>query len=82
MKFRAVALLIALTLALLAGPFAAGGQTPGNVRRVGIIHQGGPDEGVVDRLRQGLRELGLEEGKNKAVEEAARDLERGNVDLI
>jgi putative ABC transport system substrate-binding protein len=48
---------------------------------------------VVDGLRQGLRELGLEDGKTivldirptsdlKAVEEAARDLERGKVDLI
>jgi putative ABC transport system substrate-binding protein len=49
---------------------------------------------VVDGLRQGLRELGLEEGKHlvldireidgdpKAAEEAARDLERGKVDLI
>jgi putative ABC transport system substrate-binding protein len=49
---------------------------------------------LVDGLRQGLRELGLEEGKRivldirdtkgdlKGVEEAARDLERGKVDLI
>jgi putative ABC transport system substrate-binding protein len=82
-----------LVVAVLAAPLAAEGQTPGNVRRVGIIHQGGPYEVLVDGLRQGLRELGLEEGKNlivdiratsdlKAVEEAARDLERGNVDLI
>jgi putative ABC transport system substrate-binding protein len=49
---------------------------------------------VVDGLRQGLRELGLEEGKplvldvretpadHKAAEAAASDLERGNVDLL
>jgi ABC-type uncharacterized transport system substrate-binding protein len=49
---------------------------------------------VVDGLRQGLRELGLEEGKHvvldireikddiNAAEEAARALERGKVDLI
>jgi ABC-type uncharacterized transport system substrate-binding protein len=49
---------------------------------------------LVDGLRQGLRELGLKEGKHivldirdtkgdlKGVEEAARDIERGKVDLI
>jgi putative ABC transport system substrate-binding protein len=84
---------VALMLGLLAAPYAAGGQTPGKVYRVGIIHLGGPYHVLVDGLRQGLRELGLEEGKHivldiratsdlKAVEEAARDLERGNVDLI
>jgi len=61
---------------------------------VGIIHFSGHHHVVVDGLRQGLRELGLEEGKHivldireikgdpKAVEEAARDLERGKVELI
>jgi putative ABC transport system substrate-binding protein len=78
----------------LATPLAAEGQTPGNVHRVGIIHFGGEYRVVVDGLRQGLREFRLEEGKHlvldiretqydlKAVEAAARDLERGNVDLI
>ncbi len=61
---------------------------------MGIIHFSGHHHVVVDGLRQGLRELGLEEGKHivldireikgdlKAVEEAARDLERKKVDLI
>jgi putative ABC transport system substrate-binding protein len=61
---------------------------------VGVIHQGAVYQPVVDGLREGLRELGLEEGKQvvldirdakgdpKAVEAAARDLERGKVDLI
>jgi putative ABC transport system substrate-binding protein len=78
----------------LATPLAAEGQTPGYVPRVGIIHLSGEHQVVVDGLRQGLRELGLEEGKHlvldiretkydlKAVEAAARDLERGKVDLI
>src|SRR5262249_56774273 len=87
MNRRAFAAGIAL---ILAAPCTAAGQTPGNVRRVGIIHQGGPYEGLVDGLRQGLRELGVEEvvleiretSDLKAVEEAARDLERGKVDLI
>ncbi|MBI4169201.1 MAG: ABC transporter substrate-binding protein [Acidobacteria bacterium] len=61
---------------------------------MGIIHHGGEYQVFVDGLRQGLRELGLEEGKHvaldirdtkgdlKAVGEAARDLERRKVDLI
>jgi putative ABC transport system substrate-binding protein len=84
---------VALMLGLFAAPCAVGGQTPGNVRRIGVIHRGGPYEVVVDGLRQGLRDLGLEDGKHivldirassdlQAVEEAAKDLERGKVDLI
>ena len=86
--------LVVLALGPLIAPYAAGGQTSGHVYRVGIIHASGYHHVVVDGLRQGLRELGLEEGKHlvldireidgdpKAAEEAARDLERGNVDLI
>ncbi|HEV8676931.1 MAG TPA: ABC transporter substrate-binding protein [Methylomirabilota bacterium] len=85
---------VALMLGLLAAPYVAGGQTPGNVPRVGIIHFRGHHHVVVDGLRQGLRDLGLEEGKHfvldiretthdlKAAEKAARDLERRKVDLI
>jgi putative tryptophan/tyrosine transport system substrate-binding protein len=86
--------LAVLALGSLIAPDAAKGQTPGHIYHVGVIHHGGLFEVVVDGLRQGLRELGLEEGKRivldirdtkgdlKAVEEAARDLERGNVDLL
>jgi putative ABC transport system substrate-binding protein len=86
--------LVVLTLGPLIAPYVAGGQTPGHVYRVGIIHLGGEWPTLVDGLRQGLRELGLDEGKHialdirdtkgdpKTVEEAARDLERGHVDLI
>jgi len=86
--------LIVLALGFLVTPYIAYGQTPGNVPRIGIIHLTGHHQQVVDGLRQGLRELGLEEGKRfvldirqiatdlKAVEEAARDLERGKVALI
>jgi len=64
------------------------------VYRVGVIHQGGPYQVVVDGLRDGLRQLGYEEGKQilleirdtksdlKLVEEAARTFERERVDLI
>jgi putative ABC transport system substrate-binding protein len=78
---------------LLAAPLAAEAQQA-RVYRVGVILQGGPYLGAVDGLRKGLGELGLEEGKQfilhvregkgdlKAVEEAAKDLEREKVDLI
>jgi putative ABC transport system substrate-binding protein len=64
------------------------------VYRIGVIHEGGPFTAAVDGLKDGLRELGLEEGKQylldirdvkgdpKAVEEAARSLEREKVDLL
>ena len=64
------------------------------VYRVGVIHQGGPYKAVVDGLKDGLRQLGLEEGKNfvlnirdskgdlTAVEAAAKDFERDRVNLI
>jgi putative ABC transport system substrate-binding protein len=64
------------------------------VYRVGVILQGDPWYEVVDGLRDGLRELGLVEGKHfaleirdtkgdlKAVDEAARNLERDKVDLL
>ena len=62
--------------------------------RIGAIHQGGPFKAVVDGLREGLKQSGLEEGKHlvleirdtkgdlKAVEEAARNFEREKVNLI
>ena len=64
------------------------------VYRVGVIHQGGPYKAVVDGLRDGLRQLGYEEGKQilleirdtksdlKLVEEAAKIFERERVNLI
>jgi putative ABC transport system substrate-binding protein len=62
--------------------------------RIGVLLQGGAFYEAVDGLRQGLKELGYEEGKRfvldirdskgdvKAVEEAARNLEREKVILI
>jgi putative ABC transport system substrate-binding protein len=64
------------------------------VYRIGAVHQGGPIKAVVEGLRDGLKESGLEEGKHfaldirdakgdiKAVEEAARNFEREKVNLI
>jgi putative tryptophan/tyrosine transport system substrate-binding protein len=80
---------------LLVMPLSAFAQAQqAKVYRVGVIHEGGPPNAAVDGLRDGLRELGFEEGKQyvleirdlkgdrKAVEAAARSLEREKVDLI
>jgi len=65
-----------------------------NVFRIGVLFPGGPLSGTIDGLRDGLKELGLREGKQftlvirdtkgdpKAAEEAARYLEREKVSLI
>ncbi len=85
-----VSLLLAV---LLPSVFPVEAQQP-KVYRIGVIHQGGPYKAVVDGLRDGLRVLGYEEGKHilldirdakgdlKVVEEAARNLERENANLI
>jgi putative ABC transport system substrate-binding protein len=87
------ALTIVLALGILAAPLAVEAQHA-RVYRIGVILQGGPYYAAIDGLRDGLRELGLEEGKQlvlhvrdgkgdlKSVEAAARSLEGEKVDLI
>ncbi len=82
-----------LVLALFAVPLSVEAQQA-RVYRIGVILQGGPYYAAIDGLRDGLRELGLEEGKQfvfhvrdtkgdlKSVEAAARSLEEQKVDLI
>ncbi len=77
---------------VVAGAVAEAQQS--KVYRVGAVHQGGPYKAVVDGLRDGLKQAGLEEGKQfvldirdakgdlKAVEEAARNFEREKINLI
>jgi putative tryptophan/tyrosine transport system substrate-binding protein len=89
---RRIVFSLLLTL-LLPTVFLAEAQQA-KVYRVGVIHQGGPYKAVVDGLRDGLRQLGYEEGKQivleirdtksdpKLVEEAARTFERERVNLI
>ena len=64
------------------------------VPRIGVILPGGPLYGTVEGLRQGLKELGLQEGKQytltikdtkgdiKAATQAAKTLEQEKIDLI
>ena len=85
--------LIAIGVAFaICGDVAQAQQS--KVYRVGAIHQGGPIKAIVDGLRDGLKQSGLEEGKHfvldirdakgdiKAVEEAAKSFEREKVNLI
>jgi len=82
-----------LAIILLAAVPLAEAQQP-KVYRVGVITAGGAWYETIDGLRVGLRELGLEEGKQfiliirdtkgdvKAAEEAARNFEQEKVNLI
>ena len=82
-----------LMLALFALPHAVEAQQV-RVYRVGVVLHGGPYFSSIDGLREGLRELGLQEGEHfvlevrdskgdlKSVEAAARSLEAEKVDLI
>ena len=84
---------LTLSTMLFALCMSAEAQQP-KVYRIGAIRQGGPIKAVVDGLRDGLKQSGLEEGKHyaldirdakgdiKAVEEAAKNLEREKVNLI
>jgi putative ABC transport system substrate-binding protein len=86
-------ILSTLLIVAVVGGASVEAQQP-KVYRVGAIHQGGPIRAVVEGLRDGLKQSGLEEGKHfaldirdtkgdiKAVEEAARNFEREKVNLI
>src|SRR4030095_7866793 len=81
-----------VTIMLATVSFAEAQQA--KVYRVGVILQGGPTYPVVSGLRKGLKELRLEEGKHflleirdtkgdlKAVEQAAKNLEREKINLL
>ena len=86
-------LAVVFLFSVLAAPFAVEAQQA-RVYRVGVILQGGSYYEAIDGLRDGLRDLGLQEGKQfvlhvrdgkgdlKVVEAAARNLEQEKVDLI
>jgi putative ABC transport system substrate-binding protein len=84
-------LLIALLIVLSPQP-AIGQQT--KTHRIGVLHPGGSQYETIDGLRQGLKELGLSEGKQvhldirdvkgdaSATDMEAAALEKENVSLI
>jgi putative tryptophan/tyrosine transport system substrate-binding protein len=84
---------LAIALMLLAAPLVVQAQ-PARLYRVGVIHPGGPYHEAIAGLKDGLKDLGLEDGKQYvlqerdakgdlyAVEAIARSLETEKVDLI
>jgi putative tryptophan/tyrosine transport system substrate-binding protein len=91
MSKKILCLALGAWLVALAAPAQAQQPKP---QRIGVILPGGPLYGIIEGLRHGLKELGLQEEKQftfvirdtkgdpKAAEEAARDLEREKVSLL
>jgi ABC-type uncharacterized transport system substrate-binding protein len=91
MKKKVIVITLCTVLLVLCATAQA--QEP-KVYRVGVLVPGSPWYEIIDGLRAGLKELGLEEGKRyllairdwkgdtKAGEEAAKNLEQEKVDLI
>jgi putative ABC transport system substrate-binding protein len=85
---------IVLAVVLLVSPLTAGAQPTGKHPRIGILRPGSPPDPLLDAFRQGLRELGYDEGRNISIEyrwaegrderlpELAADLVRLRVDVI
>lgn len=83
---------IVLALALLLGA-QVGAQQP-KLYRIGVLLQGGPYYGAIDGLKEGLRELGFQEGRNyildirdgkgdlRVIEQAAKELASRKVDVL
>ena len=90
---RRLALTGMVVLAVLAAALPARAQHA-RLHRIGVVLQGGSYSAAIQGLRDGLKELGFEEGKQyvlvvrdvkgdlKAAETAARELESDKVDLI
>jgi len=69
MRLRPLVLIITLGLGVLAAPLAAETQQGGRVYRIGLLGvASGSDVPGLAALRQGLRDLGYEEGKNLVIE--------------
>ena len=89
---RKTVISFALCAMLLA--LCASAEAQQTIYRVGVVTAGGAFYEVIDGLRAGLRQLGLEEGKQvnlairdtkgdaKAAEEAAKNLEKEKVNLL
>ena len=85
---------ISMAIGSIALASLAAKAQPRKPYRVGVIHEGGTYDAVVEGLKDGLRGLGLEPGKDvlleirdmqgnrPAVGEAARSLEQSKVDLL
>ena len=70
MKLRAVGLVVAFALVLLAAPPRADAQAPARVHRIGFLGNTTPvlEANLVGPFREGLRDLGYVEGQNIQIE--------------
>jgi len=86
-------LMVTCTVGLLAVPFDAETQQTGRVYRIGVFHVGDHIPPGLQTLRDGLRAMGYEEGKNirldfrnladeEAASRTAREFVQARVDLI
>jgi putative ABC transport system substrate-binding protein len=85
---------VAGSVALFTAPLDAEAQPAGKNPRIGILRPGSPPDPLVEAFRQGLRELGYDEGRNISIEyrwaegrderlpSLAADLVRLKVDVI
>jgi putative ABC transport system substrate-binding protein len=92
-KIRNLKFVIVLCVMLLALCPSAKAQQP-KIYRIGVLFPGGPLSQAIDGLRDGLKELGLEEGKQftltildtksnaKTAQDAAKTFEREKFHLI
>ena len=60
--------IILLGCSVTACPITARAQEPGKVKRIGFLRVGPPPASFIDGFRQGLRELGLIEGRHFVIE--------------
>jgi putative ABC transport system substrate-binding protein len=69
MTVNPIGRILALVLTLgVSAPLAAEAQQTGKVYRIGVLSPGTAPPGPLEALRQGLRELGYDEGRNLAIE--------------
>jgi putative ABC transport system substrate-binding protein len=86
-------LIVALACSVAARPIAVRAQEPGKLKRIGFLRVGAPPASFIDGFRQGLRELGLIEGRQFVIEyglaqsaaqmpAAAAELVRRRIDVL
>ena len=57
-----------VALGFLIAPLSADAQPAGKNPRIGILRPGSPPDPLVEAFRQGLRDLGYDEGRNISIE--------------
>jgi putative ABC transport system substrate-binding protein len=94
MRFRLALLIVTLALGVLLAPLPGNAQQVGKVWRIGLFHVGLDHvPPSLDGLREGLKALGYEEGKNlhfdwrnlpdeEAARKTAKEFVRDRVDLM